>query len=88
MNATSKTHAEKNLTKLGENRAKDLEKAQKELEETKDELAQLKTKYKAAVARRDTLENQMKDFKTEFGSKMKILIEKTGNLSFPYLSRK
>ena len=27
MNATSKTHAEKNLTKLGENRAKDLEKA-------------------------------------------------------------
>lgn len=38
----------------------------------------LKTKYKAAVARRDTLENQMKDYKTEVASKMKILIEKTG----------
>ena len=40
----------------------------------------MKTKYKAAVARRDTLENQMKDIKTEFTSKIKILIEKTGKL--------
>lgn len=39
----------------------------------------MKTKYKAAVARRDTLENQMKDIKTEFTSKIKILIEKTEN---------
>ena len=39
------------------NRAKDLEKALKDLEETSAELASLKTKYKAAVARRDTLEN-------------------------------
>ena len=61
------------------NRAKELEKALKELDETKDELGQLKTKYKAAVARRDTLEAQMKDFKSEFSGKMKILIEKTEN---------
>lgn len=50
------THAEKNLTKLENNRAKDLEKALKELDETREELGQLKTKHKAAVARRDTLE--------------------------------
>jgi chromosome segregation ATPase len=73
------SHAEKNLTKLENNRAKDLEKATKELEETKDELSQLKTKYKAAVARRDTLEQQMKDFKGEVQSKMKLLIDKTEN---------
>ena len=72
------THAEKNLNKMEQNRAKELEKTLKELEETRDELNSLKTKYKAAVARRDTLENQMKDYKTEVASKMKILIEKTG----------
>jgi len=42
-------------------------------------LGQLKTKYKAAVARRDTLEQQMKDSKVEYSSKMRILIEKTEN---------
>ena len=36
-------------------------------------------KYKAAIARRDTLENQVKDNKVEFQSKAKILIEKTEN---------
>ncbi len=51
------THAEKNLNKLENNRAKDLERALKDLEDTKEELAATKTKYKAAVARRDTLEN-------------------------------
>ncbi len=35
-------------------------------------------KHKAAVARRDTLENQQKDIKGEFTSKIKILIDKTG----------
>jgi uncharacterized protein (DUF3084 family) len=63
------THAEKNLTKLDNNRAKELERTTKELEDTKEELSSLKTKYKAAVARRDTLETQMKDFKTEVSSK-------------------
>lgn len=83
----TKSHAEKNLTKLEQNRAKDLEKAQKELEELKEELQQTRTKHKAAVARRDTLENQMKEFKSEVQSKMKILIEKTGKFtSLHYLS--
>jgi flagellar motility protein MotE (MotC chaperone) len=79
--ATKTSHAEKNLTKLEQNRAKDLEKALKELDESREELTQLKTKYKAAVARRDTLENQIKDYKSEVQSKMKILIEKTGKHS-------
>ncbi len=61
----TKSHAEKNLTKLDQNRAKDLEKALKELEEVKEELTQTKTKHKAAVARRDTLENQMKEYRSE-----------------------
>jgi len=51
----------------------------KELDETREELSGLKTKHKAAVARRDTLETQLKDFKTEVASKMKLLIDKTGN---------
>lgn len=75
------THAEKNLTKLENNRAKELEKCQRELEETKEELGSIKTKYKAAVARRDTLEKEMKEIKSEVQSKMKILIEKTGKFN-------
>jgi DNA repair exonuclease SbcCD ATPase subunit len=74
----TKSHAEKNLNKLELNRAKDLEKALKELEELREELVSVKTKHKAAVARRDTLENQLKEYKSEVQSKMKILIEKTG----------
>jgi len=77
------SHAEKNLSKLDNNRTKELEMVRKEFEEVKDELNGVKNKYKAAVARRDTLENQMKDVKSEFTSKIKILIEKTGkNLYF------
>ena len=72
------THAEKNLTKLDSNKSKELEQLRKENEETREEVKELKTKYKAAVARRDTLENQVKDIKTEFGSKIKILLEKKG----------
>jgi hypothetical protein len=51
------THAEKNLTKLDQNRTKELEVVKKELEEKTAEYASLNTKYRAAVARRDTLEN-------------------------------
>lgn len=58
----------------------------KELEEVKEELINVKTKYKAAIARRDTLENQMKDVKTEFTSKIKILIEKTGKFLYRTLN--
>lgn len=80
--ATRVTHAEKNLSKLENNRAKDLERALKELEDTREELQQTKTKYKAAVARRDTLETQLKDLKAEVSQKMKILIDKTGKRAF------
>ena len=73
------THAEKNLNKLENNRAKELERVVKELEETREELAQVKTKHKAAVARRDTLEAQVKECKQEFQNKIKLLIDKTEN---------
>ena len=73
------THAEKNLTKLEGNKAKELESVKMQLDETKEELKEVKTKYKAAVARRDTLENQLKDIKQDFSGKFKLLIEKTGN---------
>lgn len=82
-----KTRAEKNLEGMENNRAKELEKSLKELEETKEELAQVKTKYKAAIARRDTLENQLKDFKGDVSSKMKVLLEKTGKLLILCLNR-
>ncbi len=73
------THAEKNLTKLDTNKSKELEILRRDLDEAKEELKEVKNKYKAAVARRDTLENIQKDIKTEFGSKIKILLEKTEN---------
>jgi len=42
-------------------------------------LAEIKQKYKGAMARRDTLENQMKTIKTDFGMKIKMLLDKTEN---------
>jgi hypothetical protein len=64
---------------LEHNKNSQNDKLQKDLEEATTELASYKTKYKAAIARRDTLENQMKDSRNEFNQKMKILIEKTEN---------
>jgi predicted RNase H-like nuclease (RuvC/YqgF family) len=45
----------------------------------KEEIAELKSKYKGATARRDTLETQMKTIKTDFGMKIKMLLDKTEN---------
>ena len=42
-------------------------------------MKELKQKYKGAVSRRDTLENQMKTIKTDFGMKIKMLLDKTEN---------
>ena len=42
-------------------------------------MAEIKQKYKGAMARRDTLENQMKTIKTDFGMKIKMLLDKTEN---------
>jgi len=42
-------------------------------------LVEIKQKYKGAMARRDTLENQMKTIKTDFGMKIKMLLDKTEN---------
>ena len=49
--------AERNLSKMDQNRARELEKVSKELEETKELFIQTQKKMKAAIARRDTLEN-------------------------------
>ena len=45
----------------------------------KEELSEIKSKYKGAVARRDTLETQMKTIKTDYGMKIKMLLDKTEN---------
>ena len=45
----------------------------------KEEISELKSKYKGATARRDTLETQMKTIKTDFGMKIKMLLDKTEN---------
>lgn len=73
------THAERNLTKLDAKKRDDLDKLKYTIEEQKEELAEVKQKYKAAMARRDTLETQQKTIKTEFGMKMKMLLDKTEN---------
>ena len=73
------THAEKNISKLGEKKKEDVDKLKYTLEEQKAELAEIKAKYKGAMARRDTLENQMKTIKTDFGMKIKMLLDKTEN---------
>lgn len=51
------THAERVISKIDQNRTKENEILKKEIEEIKEELNNMKTKYKAAIARRDTLEN-------------------------------
>jgi hypothetical protein len=67
------------LTKLDAKKRDDLDKLKYTIEEQKEELAEVKQKYKAAMARRDTLETQQKTIKTEFGMKMKMLLDKTEN---------
>lgn len=73
------THAEKNLSQMGGNRAKELEQTKRALAEREEELAALKTKHQASVARNKTLETQAREIKGQFASKMQILIEKTEN---------
>ena len=51
------THAERNLTKMDGNRAKDLEATKAKLVVTQEELTQTKQKLSAANARKDVVEN-------------------------------
>jgi|TARA_B110001450_G_C17560381_1_gene456509 chromosome segregation ATPase len=73
------THAERNLSKLNDKKRDDVDKLKYQIEELNEEMKELKQKYKGAVSRRDTLENQMKTIKTDFGMKIKMLLDKTEN---------
>ena len=73
------THAERNISKIGEKKRDEVDKLKFQVEELKEELTEVKTKYKAALARRDTLEKQMKTIKTDFGMKIKMLLDKAEN---------
>ena len=73
------THAERNLNKMGGKKQDELDKLKYSNEELKEELVEVKTKYKSAMARRDTLEKQLKTIKTEFGMKIKMLLDKAEN---------
>jgi phage shock protein A len=73
------THAEKKIAKIGDKKKEDLEKLRYTIEEQQAELTEVKQKYKGAIARRDTLEKQLKTIKTEFGMKIKMLLDKTEN---------
>jgi len=73
------THAERNISKIGDKKRDDHDKLKFQVEELKEELTEVKTKYKAALARRDTLEKQLKTIKTEFGMKIKMLLDKAEN---------
>lgn len=57
------THAEKTLTQMGGNRAKDLENTKRALQEKEEEFKELKTKYTACLARTKTLEKQVSEIK-------------------------
>ena len=73
------THAERAITKIQQTKGVDLEKLRLTIDEQKEEIKELQTKFKAATARRDTLEKQLKTIKTEFGMKIKMLLDKTEN---------
>ena len=73
------THAEKKIQQLGEKKKDDLDKLKFQLEELKEELKEAKDKYKGAIARRDTLEKQLKTIKTDLGMKIKMLLDKAEN---------
>ena len=73
------THAERKISQIGEKKRDDIDQLKFKIEEQKEEINEIKLKYKGAVSRRDTLENQMKSVKTEFGTKMKMLLDKTEN---------
>ncbi len=71
--------AEKNLNSLQGNKAKELEALRLDVNMKDDEVQQLKKKFSAANARKDTLEVQIKEIKQTFQSKIQILIDKTEN---------
>lgn len=73
------THAERKITKIGEKKKEDIDRLKYTIEEQKEEIKEMKQKYSGAVARRDTLETQLKTIKTDFGSKIKMLLDKTEN---------
>jgi len=73
------TNAERNLTKIDVNRAKELESVKKQLADANEELVATKSKLQAVTARKDVVESQLKDIKTTYQSKIGILIEKTEN---------
>jgi hypothetical protein len=68
------THAEKNLTRMDGNRAKELETLKSKLMEAQEELAQTKSKLSAISARKETIEKELSTVKSTFTSKMQILI--------------
>lgn len=71
--------AEKNLNSMQGNKAKELEALRLDVNMKDDEIQQLKKKFSAANARKDTLEVQIKEIKQTFQSKIQILIDKTDN---------
>lgn len=73
------THAEKKIAQLGEKKRDDIDKLKFQVDELKEELIEVKSKYNGAVSRRDTLEKQLKTIKTDFGLKIKMLLDKAEN---------
>ena len=57
------THAERNLTRMEGNRAKELETVKRQLTEKDEEYQALKTKHTASLARMKTLETQLGEIK-------------------------
>lgn len=73
------THAERNLSRMEQNKTKEVENLRALTAKQDDELTALKSKFSALKARSDVLEKQNKDMKSNFTNKMKVLIDKTEN---------
>ena len=73
------THAERKISQMGKSKQEELENLRLTVDEQKAELEEMKKKWKAALARRDTLEKQLKTIKTDFGLKIKMLLDKAEN---------
>jgi hypothetical protein len=64
---------------MGDNRARENDTLKQDLSEVSEQLASITEKYRGALARKKTLETEMKTVKGTFESKIKILLGKTKN---------
>lgn len=74
-----KSHTERTIGKMQENKAKKIDLLEQELDEAKEEADKYKKKFKGASSRKTVIENEMKGIREEYQRKFQVLIDKTEN---------